>query len=84
MSEHTPGPWFWPYSNTLASHPKGDPDAAWLLVAVVEEATDEDRLLVAAAPDLLAACKEAFTERAMLKSGARRLLEIAIDKAEGR
>lgn len=96
MSTHTPGPWniLWvnvakdPRDNSAASIETGTGSIIALNLAKKEHAEGNARL-IAAAPDLLAACNRALTELAepvMLHVALPRIcaeLRAAIAKAEG-
>ena len=93
MSTHTPGPWGWsPTGASLWSHGGWDSDGLPVLGRCTEALIDDgeewdiepaDARLIAAAPDLLAACKAAlgaFENNNCIDWGD---LEKAIAKAEG-
>lgn len=74
MAEFTPGPWFWPHSNTLAAGAKGDPEGTWTLVAAIHDAgpvTPENARLIAAAPDLYAALDRLTETLGQMPAGKR-------------
>jgi hypothetical protein len=100
VSKHTPGPWHWEYSDATFARPialsagdKGD-------VMVASEDADGPRAyvtpaneaLIAASPDLLAACKEFVAwdvmehprqdDPALLEKISRKI-RAAVEKAEG-
>lgn len=89
MSKHTHGPWI---TNGRAIEQDADDDA--LVVAYAEDEQNDDweanARLIAAAPDLLEACKIALAETLRANehfksvSPATAMLEAAIAKAEGR
>lgn len=59
MSGHTPGPWVWMSHKDDAKRyqVRGPDDAGPTAYAVCENARHANAVLIAAAPDLLAACK---------------------------
>ena len=87
MSGHTPGPW-------IISQPTGYNDSGAIeqigtgfviasdIFGKSKEETEANARLMAAAPDLLAACKVALYNLASPES-LRHILEDAINKAEG-
>ena len=85
MEKHTPGPW------QVDVPPEGgvvvcDEEGAVLLrfEDYDEEVLDEDALLVAAAPELLSACKALIERFGMMSDGCIKMGGEAIAKAEGR
>lgn len=83
MSEHTPGPW---RLSTVGAVPHAEitsDSGSIALVALGRKESQENARLIAAAPDLLAACElalYAFETRAVIDWGE---LERAIAKARG-
>lgn len=100
MSKHTPGPWQWMMWNghfrelrgpngVAIVFPQVDVDADNRLAVHVIVAGDNpgDEYLIAAAPDLLTACREALHWMGQDSRGEEdcvNLLRAAIAKAEGR
>jgi len=78
MSAHTPGPWM------LANHKQWIVDSGVRTIAKMEafDGFETDARLIAAAPELLAACKKALNSLD-LDLQAMATLEQAIAKAEG-
>lgn len=93
MKQHTPGPWTAKATASLGPQYVVYPEAAGPNIAIVYDHgnTKENAFLIAAAPELLEACKEAAC--ALKVAGVRDpdqaglystlLLEMAILKAEG-
>jgi len=83
MSEHTPGPWA--YQNDAITSAYGDIARVHFQSSRDRRGWD-DRRLIAAAPELLAACKAALhqMENGTGANDLRSLFRSAIDKAEGR
>lgn len=88
MSGHTPGPWkVW---ESEGGERLVDADDADSRIAILQMATDADGLLIAAAPELLAALKKWMerysrdTERLEFYKEAIAMTRAAIAKAEGR
>ena len=92
---HTPGPWYWSAGTSLRGdkhqHPLGSTDLfideQILCIDLPEFISDENKRLIAAAPELLAACKAAIGPVGDFLQGNLELydqLESAIAKAEGR
>ena len=86
MSGHTPGPWRICLGLICADTPKGQAE----LASVYKESEYVAPLphianarLMAAAPDLLAACKASLEQMGLTKGHAA-VLDAAIAKAEGR
>ena len=88
MTQHTPGPWHVENFHGSWDVTHGPADDASERFSVLETLSEENARLIAAAPDLLAACKEALGyEYGQPGLGWRQridLLEAAIAKAEGR
>ena len=88
MSKHTPGPWHVVGESDPEIH---GPDGEWITHQVCSGAGDENNdgqanaRLIAAAPDLLAACKAALVWfDAAQDTAAAKQLRTAIAKAEAR
>lgn len=83
---HTPGPWTWDEMEAVrAKNPFGDTDVVCILDSEnpdsvywrsEEEANDNARL-IAAAPDLLAACRKVLENLSMTDNSTRILFENA-------
>lgn len=91
MATHTPGPWSYDASGGAIYYADGDVEpliASTNLENVSVEQGDADGLLIAAAPDLLAACQAVLDEFPALDSkrieSIKRICRDAIAKAEGR
>lgn len=95
MSKHTEGPWEYrrdgqtdivSLSAWLVPPEPGEPGTPItvvdLLGAMGGENTEADAQLIAAAPDLLAACREALAEVSDISPQLIRTLEAAIAKVE--
>lgn len=95
--KHTPGPWEYVPRDDTPGHREGAfvkiGGRRWACTALVQRNTDEDALLISAAPDLLAACKTADTFLDHLKNSWEvcghtqamiDAIKAAIAKAEGR
>lgn len=94
MSKHTPGPWEWTYRGLYAGNiPVLVPDNEHGSDLTIKS-RDADDMLIAAAPDLLAACEQALAaidaDNAHMEIGrryavdeARDVLIAAIAKAKG-
>lgn len=86
-AKHTPGPWKLDGVWGLVIGPKGQEICAIhaRLPEVPTEQAKENARLIAAAPDLLEACRKllAFLESTIIKGPAVDELRAAIDKAEG-
>lgn len=93
MSEatHTPGPW----RIIPRAHERNGPciqrgrEGGFMVKGMSSEAEDADARLIAAAPDLLAACKEAEEQLSIMAASPAsnwwvQKLRAAIAKAEGR
>lgn len=90
MSAHTPGPWVALCEPTLSRYRIGAGFAAAESVAVVYMAkvdgvTEANARLIAAAPDMLAALREAdsLLDSASIEGQTRNMIRAAIAKAEG-
>lgn len=100
--KHTPGPWRWEYSDEECTRPIALAGPGKDVILASEDATgprayvsEADARLIAAAPDLYAACKASMTA---IRETIRRpmgvqpdsatealdLIATALDKAEGR
>lgn len=81
MSEHTPGPW----TAGPASSIVGQAVMAGIVMVAAVPSGEANAALIAAAPDLLAACKALLSHPAM-KASPFAILDArdAIAKAEGR
>jgi hypothetical protein len=94
MTSHTPGPWIW-RGKSSSLHQEGDnnpsPYGPRVLTLASDEYTDAeisdaDATLIAASPDLLAACKAAVAcldHATVSMADADEMLHAAIKKAEG-
>ena len=89
-AKHTPGPWHvekWEYPKETKLIIQNGNDATceildlWCMDDRTEE-RDANARLIASAPDLLAACKNALTDGDELR--AMNMIKAAIAKAEGR
>lgn len=75
QDKHTPGPWWW-YGNKLVS------DTVTLFKSVnFWNCNDKDKQLIAAAPELLAACQSVFEDMPPHEREAK--MRTAIAKATG-
>jgi len=97
MAKHTPGPWWWgrdekhqsAHNLNSRSRPDveiaiGGPSGYWLLEGIcgnVRARTKADARLIAAAPDLLDACKDALEPANELSSLTKHKIKKAIAKA---
>jgi hypothetical protein len=90
MSGHTPGPWRWVQDDAETTIDLRGPDDRDVLSIYEshgggQRPTEADGHLIAAAPELLAACKNALRLLdTMANTQAAKVLVAAIAKAEGR
>lgn len=82
MSNHTQGPWEVSYRETILDESMRAVGSATKLVAMVKY--DDDARLIAAAPELLEACRFALAEVELDVYPVASVLRAAILKAEGR
>lgn len=87
MSEHTDGPWRVGGTKqipmTTCREIASDNGRIGLVYGVVDEENKANAMLIAAAPELLAACKEARYQLQVMDSACAIILNDAIKKAEG-
>lgn len=82
---HTPGPWFVSRKHEVGPRSKEDDQSNGMIVPLADVYGDnrnQDAILIAAAPELLEACRQALG--CDLDPATNALIRAAIAKAEGR
>ena len=84
-AKHTPGPW---KAEVVGVHDLGNPTDICEITngyaRIAEYVSDKDAALIAAAPDLLAACKEVLLFVPVEDERIHKLIYAAIARAEGK
>lgn len=65
MSGHTPGPWYWDFDRDDMASLRSEGDNESVMIDIACYPSLEDRCLIAAAPDLLAALEDLVDSRGM-------------------
>lgn len=87
MTMHTEGPWSVAETrhnyDTVIRGPKGEPIALALIAGYTKQEGTANTTLLAAAPDLLEACRAAWWNSLDLPESVREVLSAAIARATG-